>query len=158
MNVFFIIAIAGLGLFCFLFIREMGKPKKSALTRQQMKISPIPDGQNMPQNANLRLPKQDYRQAIHQASKDFNQKKAEEAKTHPQAIPHSTHREAHMTVDTNFEQAKTKMWGLSPLKQPINPEEYDMKKDAFMYWKRRIGQIYFLLAICSFFLFLLMGS
>jgi len=69
----------------------------------------------------------------------------------------SNPRGAFKTVDTDFEQAQSKMWGLSPLKQPIEPEEYDTEKDSTMYWNRKQPAIYLLLAIISFILFLMMG-
>jgi len=159
MNVFTFIGFGGLLLFAFLFFREF---TKKPIPKIQPEQTEFPQTQPMPINeirnqTSQTVQRQDYKEVYRNLSQEMQVKKEKELMSPQSRQLISNPRGAFKTVDTDFEQAQSKMWGLSPLKQPIKPEEYDTEKDSTMYWNRKQPAIYLLLAIISFILFLMMG-
>ena len=114
--------------------------------------------QHAPQPQQQPQAKQDFRAVYSQLQTEMAVKKKQEGLASPQSQNHSAlPRESQATVDTDFYQAQTKMYSMTPLKQPINPEEMDLKRDAFKYWLNKQPLIYTLLAVVSLILFFLMG-
>ena len=166
MNIFTFIGFGGMLLFVFFFFKEFTKkPAKRPLFQTQQQYMPFqqqPLSQPMPVNeirsqTAQTVPRQDYRELYRNLSKEMQIKKEKELVSSQSRKILSNPRDAFKTVDTDFEQAQTKMWGLSPLKQPIEPEEYNRERDSTMYWNRKQPTIYLLLAIISFILVLMMG-
>lgn len=154
MNPLFIVFGIGVIIVGILFAREIfKKPQvKPQQYPQQPEWQPQPQAQQQPQM------KQDFRVVYSQLQTEMAAKKKQEGLTSPQAQNHNTlPRESHATVDTDFYQAQTKMYSMTPLKQPINPEEMDLKTDSFRYWCDKQPLIYGLLAVVSLILFFLMG-
>lgn len=142
----------------FFFVKELMKPPQRIppSSSQSQTISPLSQEPSQIQQTE-RPQRKNYRQAYSQLQKEMEAKK-EEKRLSPQAMQHlSKPRDVFKTVDTDFQQSKAKMWGMNPLKQPVNPEEYDTEVDAAMYWNRKQPTIYALLAFVSFVLFLMLG-
>lgn len=149
----FIIFGIGVVVVGYLFMKELfGKPTPKT-TKRMAYTQPQP----LPQQPSTQQPKKNFKEAYDQVQREMIAKKKQELIS-PQAITHSAiPREYNKTVDTDFQQAQTTMFSMTPLKQPINPEEMDLKKDAFRYWCNKQPTIYALLAVISLILFFLMG-
>ena len=136
-----------------IFKRPQTKPQRYAQQPEwQPQVQPIQYAQQQPQT------KRDFKEIYNQVQREMITQKKQEGLTTPQSINHGAlPRESFKTVDTDFQQAQTKVYSMTPLKQPINPEEMDLKKDAFRYWSNKQPMIYGLLAVVSLVLFFLMG-
>ena len=152
MNILFIIALIGIFIFGVLLFNEIFKKPKQSRRPMQPKQQQQPQPQPMAQPIRQKQP---YQQVYSQLSKEIQVKQEQMT---PQARHHTAiPREAMNTVDTSFEQAKTKMWGLNPLKQPVEPETYDLKKDTTMFWNRKLGSLYILACAICLVLLIMMG-
>ena len=155
MNILFIIALIGIFIFGFLLFKEIFKkplpPRRPMQMQQQQPQQPRPQVAMQPIQQ-----KQSYQKIYSELSKEIKEKQEQMT---PQARHHvAIPREAMNTVDTSFEQAKTKMWGLSPLKQPVEPDTYDLKKDTTMYWNRKLPTLYVLACAICLVLLIMLGA